>query len=204
MAASILKGLHFPKTAAKVCIDASAASLAICENTKVSNLKKEGEVIKFDQLDEALPFFPEDARSILKWTPILEDLNDYNLKVTGLKAGKYEIKLGGKKVAEVTADALATGVNLADAILKSGPIADQVKAVRKAVEAKNREYHDRIFRGIILAGGVPDWLGIPAEEVETRRKAAIEKRMAKVVELDGEVRKTLEIKPHTVEISPIQ
>jgi lysophospholipase L1-like esterase len=204
MAASILKGLHFPKTVAKVFIYASAASLASCENTKVSNLKKEGEVIKFDQLDEALPFFPEDARSILKWTPILEDLNDYNLKVTGLKAGKYEIKLGGKKVAEVTADALATGVNLADAILKSGPIADQVKAVRKAVEAKNREYHDRIFRGIILAGGVPDWLGIPAEEVETRRKAAIEKRMAKVVELDGEVRKTLEIKPHTVEISPIQ
>ena len=47
----------------------------------------------------------------------------------GLKAGKYEVRLGGKKVADYTADELAKGVNLAEAALTAGPVADQVKAV---------------------------------------------------------------------------
>ena len=57
-------------------------------------------------------------------------MNDYRLKVTGLKAGDYEVRLGGKKVAEYTAEELAKGVNLAAAALKAGPIAEQVKAVK--------------------------------------------------------------------------
>ena len=33
-----------------------------------------------------------------------------------------------------------------------------LKAVKEAVEKKNRFHHDMIFRGIVLAGGVPDWV----------------------------------------------
>src|SRR5207302_1469132 len=110
------------------------------------------------RLDGALPFFPADAASILPWSPILEELNDYRLKVTGLAAGKYEVRVGGKKIAELTAEQLAAGANLASGALRDGPIADQTKAVREAVQKKNSFHHDMIFRGLVLSGGVPDWI----------------------------------------------
>ena len=125
--------------------------------------------------------------------------------MTGLKAGKFEIRLGGMKVAEHTADELARGVNLAAPALAAGPVADQVKAVKGEIEAKNRFHHDRIFRGVVLAGiSVPDWLDLkvtPAE-IESQREAAYKVRMAQMPELDDAVRKSLEMKSHRVEIVP--
>src|SRR5207237_308575 len=85
------------------------------------------------RVDEALPFFPEEARSILTWAPVLDELNDYRLKVSRLNPGRYDVRLGGKKVATYSAEELAAGVNLAEAALKAGPVADQVKAAWKAV-----------------------------------------------------------------------
>ena len=59
------------------------------------------------------------------------------MKVTGLKPGKYEVSIGGTQMAQLSADELEKGVNLATAVLAAGPIAEQVKAVKAAVEAKN-------------------------------------------------------------------
>src|SRR5262249_25498643 len=109
-------------------------------------------------------------------------------------------------VAEFDADALARGVNLAEAALGAGPLADQVKAVKAAIEAKNKYHHDRIFRGVVLAqASIPDWLvlNISAAEIESRRKATREQPRAKRPELDAAIRKALEVRPHTVEIVPI-
>ena len=64
---------------------------------------------------------------------------------------------------------------------------------------------DRIFRGVVLANAsIPDWLGVnlTTEEIESRRKAAIEERMAKLPELDAAIRKALTPRPHKVEIVP--
>jgi lysophospholipase L1-like esterase len=208
MAASILKGLNFPRLVAAVEIDAAAMTCTAAKNTKITNLATKDGGLSFTRLDEALPFFPAEAASILKWTPILEDLNAYALKVTGLKAGNYEVSVGGMKVAELAADELGKGVNLAAAVLAKGPIADQVKAVKAAVEAKNRFYHDRIFRGVTLAnvGTLPDWLDIkltPAE-IEAKRKTALSERMAKMPELDAAVKMALEMKPLAVAITPVK
>jgi lysophospholipase L1-like esterase len=206
MAASILEGLDFPRLVASAEIDAGtkATTAKACKLREVA--VKDGGV-SFEQLDDAIPFFPPEASGILKWSPILEQLNDYRLKVTGLKGDRYEVRLGGKKVAEYSAEELAKGVNLAPAALKDGPVAEQARAVKAAVEKKNRYFHDRIFRGVVLAnvGGIPDWLGIKLtpEEVEEKRRAAYEERMAKMPEYDAEVRTALEMKPHTVEVVPV-
>ncbi len=209
MAASILKGLNFPKLVSSVEITAGQKVGEVSKNCSVTDLKGDAQSISFKRLDEALPFFPPEAESILKWTPLMDELNDYRLKVTGLKMeGKYEVRLGGKKVAEYTADDLAKGVNLAGPALKAGPIADQAKAVKAAVEKKNQFHHNRIFRGVVLAnvGGIPDWLDIKLnpKEIEEKREAAFKDRMAKMPELDAEVRKALEMKAHTVEIVPVK
>jgi lysophospholipase L1-like esterase len=208
MAASILKGLHFPALVSSVEIAAETPKAVALKNCSVTELAAKDGRITFTQLDEALPFFPPEAASILKWSPILEELNDYHLKVTGLAGGQYEVRLSGKKVAEYSAEDLAKGVNLASAALKEGPVADQVKAVKSAVEKKNRYHHDRIFRGVVLVnvGGLPDWLDIKLtrQEIEEKRQAALKERMAKMPELDAEVRKALQMKGHTVEIVSVK
>jgi lysophospholipase L1-like esterase len=207
MAAAILKGLHFPARVSSVEIDLVQGGGDVkTANCKVSGLERTGDGVRFQRQDAALPFFPEEARPILKWAPILEELNEYTLKVAGLKPGKYEVRLGGTMVAEYSAEELGKGVNLAAAALSAGPVADQVKAVKKAVESKNKFFHDRIFRGVVLAnvGMLPDWLGLKltSQEIEAKRREAYTERMAQVRELDAAVRKALEIKPHTVEIAP--
>ncbi len=197
MAASILKGLAFPRLVSTAVIDAAAGAGQQCTITEVVRGADGG--IAFTRVDAALPFFPSEAAPILKWAPILEELNDYGLKVAGLKPGRYEVRVGGKKIAEHAAEELAKGVNLAAAALAEGPIADQVKAVKAAVEAKNRFHHDRLFRGIHLTA-VPEWLAGP--ETEAKKKAVVEERLAKLSDLDAAVRKTLEMKPLRWELVP--
>jgi lysophospholipase L1-like esterase len=205
MAYGILRGLGFPVTVSSVLITAETkGSRKISgRNCVASGLTEEGDTLRFERTDAALPFFPDEARPILKWAPILEELNQYSLKVAGLKPGKYAIRLGGTRVAEYTADELGQRVNLADAALKIGPVADQVKAVKAAIEAKNKYHHDRIYRGVVLSQpSVPEWLGlsISTAEIEARRKAVIAERMEKMPELDAAVRKALVMRPHVVEI----
>jgi lysophospholipase L1-like esterase len=204
MAASILKGLNFPTLVSSVEIDASGKVTSV-SNCKVEQVTAKDGGISFSRLDNALPFFPADALSILPWAPILDDLNDYRLKVTGLPAGKYEIRIGGKKVADLTAEQLAAGANLAGGALTDGPIADQVKAVRAAVEAKNRFHHDQIFRGIVLSN-VPEWVyaAVPREELEAKKKAIIDERLTKLPALDAEVAKALVMKPNPFDVVPVK
>jgi len=136
---------------------------------------------------------------------VRDELNEYGLKVTGLKPGNYELRLNGTKVADYTADELAGGVNLTKAVLAAGPVAEQVNAVWSAVKAKNSYYHDRIFRGVVLAFvSIPDFLGVKLEpaEIEAKRQSAITERMAKLPELDEAIRQALAPRAHRVELVP--
>jgi lysophospholipase L1-like esterase len=206
MAWGILKGLNFPTTVSSVEIDGAGNKLVSASNCSVSEVSGADGQLSFQRLDQALPFFPPEAQKILQWAPILNELNQYGLKVTGLKAGSYEIRLGGKKVAEHTAAELATGVNLAEGALAEGPVAEQVKKAWAAVQAKNKYFHDRIYRGIVLTQvQIPDFLDIkmtPAE-IEAKKKSAIEERMAKLPEYEEAIRTALVIEPHRVEIVPV-
>jgi lysophospholipase L1-like esterase len=209
MAWAILKGMHFPSLVASVEIEAgSPEPSAKTQNCKVAHLQKKNDGLAFEQHDSALPFFPDEATSILRWAPIMDELNQYSLKVTGgLKSGHYEIRLGGKKVAEHSASELASGVNLATAALKTGPVADQVKRVWEAVQAKNRYYHDRIFRGVVLMPvNIPDFLEIPLspEEIESKRQAAVANRLKRMPQFDATIQKALAMQPHQVEIVAVE
>jgi hypothetical protein len=208
MAWAILKGMHFPTLVSAVEIDAGSSEPSFkTHNCKVTHLQRKNGGLAFEQEDGALPFFPDEAASILRWAPILDELNQYTLKVTGLKPGRYEIRLGGKKVAEHSDADLAAGVNLAAAALKTGPLADQVKRVWEAVKAKNDYYHNRIFRGVVLAYiNLPDFLEIhlTPEEIEAKRQAAVAGRLKKMPQYDGAIQKALVMHPHPVEIVAVE
>ena len=201
MAASILKGLNFPALVASISIDATQKKVVSNEKCNVERLEASSKGVKFQKLDQSLPFFPEDAASILPWTPILDELNDYKIQVTGLEPGKYQIRIDSVAIAEFSSESLAKGIDISAEVLKTGPIADQAKQVKEAVENKNRYHHDQIFRGIVLTG-VPDWVydAVPRDELETKKKELIELRLQKVAELDAMVAKSLKMQPHLFEI----
>jgi hypothetical protein len=75
--------------------------------------------------------------------------------------------------------------------------------VKAAVEKKNKFFHDRIFRGIVLAP-VPDWLNLTRQELEQRRQAGVAERMTALREYDAQIRQALERKPHRVEVVPVK
>jgi len=201
MAASILHGMNFPSLVAAVGIDAKQNRVVSQENCNVEGLQATATSVKFKKLDKALPFFPEDAASILPWTPILDELNDYKIQVTGLAPGKYKVRIDSVDVAELSAESLANGVDISAEVLKSGPIAEQAKKVKAAVENKNRYHHDQIFRGIVLTG-VPEWIYsvVPREQLEEKKNALINERLQKVAQLDAQVAESLKMQPHQFEI----
>jgi lysophospholipase L1-like esterase len=208
MAASILKAMKFPKFVSQVQIGAGGKGEVEATSTlncKISDLLATGNSVQFMRKDAALPFFPEQAKSILKWTPLLEEMNHYGLKVSGLNAGKYDVILGGKKVGTYTDADLAQGVNLAEAALAAGPVADQVKEVVKAVTDKTNYYHGQVYSPLVLGRNLaknPDFKDVAKEDLAKRREALIEERMKKMPELDAAIRKTLEPRAHLVEILP--
>jgi len=122
-----------------------------------------------------------------------------------LTARKSTVNVVGQKVAEFTAEQLETGVNLSAAVLAAGPIAEQVKAVKAAVEAKNRFHHDAIFRGIVLSN-VPEWVyaAIPRDQLETKKQEIIQERLGQLPAMDAVVAKALELKANTFEIVPVK
>ena len=208
MAASILKGMSFPKLVSSVDISLMANGQLVTrwKKCKTSEPKFENGGVSIERTDFALPFFPEQAKSILKWAPLLEEMNDYGFKVNNLKPGKYEVKLGGKKVAEYTEKELEAGVNLAGPALAVGPVADQVKDVVKAVNDKTTYYHDQIYSPLVLGRNVnaknPDFKDVAKEDYGKRREALIEERMKRMPEFDAAIRKALEPRSHLVEIVP--
>jgi lysophospholipase L1-like esterase len=208
MAASILKAVHFPRLVSSVDIKVSATSSDATEqNCRIDKLFGNSGGVRFSREDLALPFFPEQAMSILKWTPLLEEMNEYGLKVKGLKPGKYEVQLGGKKVAEFTSEELAKGVNLAAAALKAGPVADHVKDVVKAVTDKTNYYHGQIYSPLVLKRNLaknPDLKDVAKEQVEKRVKELIAERMQKMPGFDAAIRKALEARPYQVEIVAVK
>lgn len=205
MAWAILKGLGFPRLVSQAEIDASQAKVVSAAQCQVSELAAKDGGIAFLRADEALPFFPVEADSINQWAPVRDDLNQYGLKVGGLKPGKYEVRLNGEKIADFTAGELAEGVDLTKPALARGPVAEQVNAVWNAVKAKNQYYHDRVFRGVVLAQvSIPDFLDLKLDpaDIEAKRQSAMSERMAKLPELDAAIHQALAPRTHRVEIVP--
>lgn len=206
MAYAILKGLRLPTLVTAVEIDAASRRVVRAARCRVTGVRAQAGGLTFQRTDEALPFFPEEASSILEWAQIRDELNDYRLKVTRLKPGRYEVRLGGTTVAEVSADEMAAGVNLAAAALAAGPVAEQVRQVWSAVQAKNRYYHGRIFRGVVLAEvQIPEFLDLdltPAA-IEAKRQAVLAERLLEMPRLDAAIGRALTPRPHRVDIVPV-
>ncbi len=117
MAEALLKAWNAPALVAAVEIDAEGKHVARQENTQVSGLETSGG-LAWNQQDEALPM-PIDAKDAtlmlaVRSSDFVEALDQEPLKVTGLTAARYSLRIDGDTVGSFSREQLAEGINLAE------------------------------------------------------------------------------------------
>ena len=117
MAEALLKAWNAPALVSEVEIDAKRKDAVVQHHAHVSEVAAANGV-SWTQLDDALPM-PLDMRDPLVALAIhssdfVEALNQQPLKVRGLAAGRYTLKIDGEAVGTFPAERLAQGINLAE------------------------------------------------------------------------------------------
>src|ERR1041385_5357486 len=143
MASELLKSWHAPALVSALEIDASAKKVADAKGTRVSELKA-GDAISWMELDEALPM-PVDLNDpivalAVKSSDFLQALNQQTLRVTGLSAANFDLKIDGDEVGSFTREQLAEGINLATL---PTPMAKQAAEVHKLTLQHNNIHFQR-------------------------------------------------------------
>lgn len=199
MASSILKGLGAPALVSDVEIDAAAGAVKSARNCKVElrPATASGE-LSFVRADDCLPWAPPVAAEfVLKvpgYTP-LDDLSLYGLKVTGLKAARYELRVDAEVGGTFTKEELAAGVNLT---LFAGPITAQSRKLIDAVAAKNGTFNERWMNVQIFEP--PTWLKLPG--FEAARVAEVARLDKIILEQEQAVNALRKTTPHTFTLKP--
>lgn len=180
MAWAILKGLGATPLVSKADVD-YAAKKVTTSHCRVENLKSGDGTVSFERLDEALPM-PLDPRAeaVTKLAPVLQDLDQYELRITGLPAGNYELSIDGEPATKASADELAQGVNLAT---RAGPISRQAQDVLELVFKKNNLYFNR-WRNVQLYE-FPRWAQSP--EAEQQRAAELARLDQQIAETEAQI-----------------
>lgn len=187
MAWAILKGLGAPSLVSSAEISCGWRTRAKGQqNCKVTNVKLAQDALSFDRLDAALPM-PVDpkAEHILKSAPIVEDLDVYSLKVTGLKADSYALTIDGTSAGTVTKAELEKGWNMARV---KTPMLDQAMTVLALVFKKNEIYFNR-WRNVQLS-----------QNPDAAKLAELDQQIA---ECEAKINEARQPKPHHFELKPV-
>jgi lysophospholipase L1-like esterase len=152
MAEALLKSWNAPATVTAVEIDAAKAQTVRADNTTVSDLKGSNS-LTWTQKDKALPM-PINLKDpvfklAIQSSDFLQALDQQPLKVTGLKAQKYALKIDGEQVGTFSAQQLADGVNLAEL---PTPMVQQAGAVHD-LTVKHNNVHAARWRELQVALG---------------------------------------------------
>ncbi len=143
MAAELLKSWQAPALVSGVEIDAKAKKVIGAKGTRVSELKA-GDAISWTQLDEALPMPVDFKDSVIalavESSDFVQTLNQQPLKVTGLGAGSYALRIDDDEIGSFTSEQLGQGINLA---ILSTPMTKQAVQVHKLTLQHNNMHFQR-------------------------------------------------------------
>lgn len=195
MAAALLKAWHAPTLVSAVELDAATmkiVKIVRAENTVVSELKSEG-VLSWTQVDAALPLSIDMNDAVValavRSSDVVETLNQQTLKVKGLSAPRYQLKIDGEVIAAFTREELSDGINLA---VLATPMVKQAKAVH-ALTLKHNNLHFAAWRQVQF----------PFQDNKSRNIAkALSAMNALEAEVIAEQRATAQPKPHRYELTP--
>ena len=142
MATHILRALGAEPVLASLQIAADTGKVASVKGQEVSSVTSSTKELVFDRKLEALPFpvvseydsvvFRD--RSVSFLVAVADELNRDVLKVTGLEAKSYLLKIDDREIGQFSTDELADGINLS--LFFNTPDQEQALTVCDAVGAK--------------------------------------------------------------------
>ena len=163
MAASLLEAWGVSPIISRVEIDAASAQIKDAVNTSVSGLDTKGS-IRWTQKDDALPMpvpmnDPLMALAV-KSSDFVEKFNRETLRVTGLDAPSYQLKINGRPIGAFSRETLSSGINLAEL---DTPMMQQAAQVHD-LTLKRADIHNIRWRQVQL----------PLQNMLPARAAAVE------------------------------
>ncbi len=205
MATIILQGMNAPQVVSTVALDAEAKSITSTGYCQVEFQDSPAGTIKFKRTDESLPWpiLPDpkiDAALKIPGFDPETTLNQYGLKVTGLKETAYTLFIDDVNSGVYTSADLANGVNLA-ATMKQGPIYEQEQELLRAVVAKNDLYFQR-WRNV-QAYALPDWLE-KSPDAQGIRDAELKRLDGLIADKEKDIESLREPVPHVFRLAPVQ
>lgn len=202
MAAAVLKAWNAPAEVADIEINAARRRVVRSVNAHVSDMKVSKEGITFTEHDLALPWPVDrdkernkDMQLTLDVTDYEKTLNDYRLKITGLPTGKYQMKVDGMDVDQLSAADLDSGVDLAAiAALPSNVQSREVlNLTRKHNDLHFHRWRDDKFKAARNGEEVPDDMKKQMDDLDTQDADAVKQQ-----------HEAAQTKPHTVELVRIE
>jgi lysophospholipase L1-like esterase len=167
MAYALLKALGCDRQPSGLVIDAATEKMA-ADSCEVEALKITEGQVRFTRRDEALPsYFDPEVAAILKYAPMLVEMNRYPFAVSGLAAGKWQLTVAGTEVGTFSAEELGKGVDLAPL---PGPWQALATVVNDLVEDQESIYlQKRELNGMF------GWVATPPPEAEVEKLALMKK-----------------------------
>lgn len=196
MAESLLKAWNAPAVVASVEIDAASRRVMRAENAEVTVLRA-GQALSWTETDNALPVplpipldsIDKDFALAVHSSDFIEALDQEPLKVTGLTAARYTLKIDGEKVGDFTKEQLAEGINLA---LEPTPMLKQASSVYH-LTVKHNDVHFARWREI----------QVPLQEFNfSREQAALDALDKLEDQIVQQQRATAQPKPRHYELAP--
>jgi lysophospholipase L1-like esterase len=127
MAESAMKAWHIDPVVSAATLSAASQAVTQSVRTRITGVSAHGNVIDWDQSDEALPLPFDLEDPLMNFVLKISDLSSYDqetLKIDDLHPGQYKLTIDRTNVGTFSAEQLATGINLA--LLKT-PMWDQAR-----------------------------------------------------------------------------
>jgi len=118
MAEALLKGWNAPALVSSVTIDGHAGTVMAAQNATVDHLERNAASLRWNELDNALPLPLSRSNAtqalLFDLADIEQQLDQEPLRVTGLDAGIYTLRIDDALIGTFSSDQLASRINLAD------------------------------------------------------------------------------------------
>jgi lysophospholipase L1-like esterase len=196
MAAALLKAWNAPSLVTEVEINVDGDRMKLVKETNTALLASEFRdgTLAWRMQDTVLPMpvnlkDPVTALAV-KSSDVIKDLNKVLLKVTGLSASEYLLKIDGQEIGRFSREKLSEGMNLAE---YATPMAKQAEEVH-ALTLKHNDLHYLRWRQI----------QVPLEKMATEQN--LEKALAALDVVENDLVRLQHIKaspePHRYDLIP--
>lgn len=141
MAYEFLSTQGAPRYVSKLVIDAEQLKVETAENCVAQSLMPGDNGLLFTSKSNGLPF-PVLDNAACDWVPLVENLNQETLIITGLADGTYTLNIDNISIGTFSSREMADGINLA--LYKNTPRYQQALRVKELNDLRSTLVKDRI------------------------------------------------------------